>query len=81
MGIIYICVRVFVCGLWMEREREKRIAFRATGSDSLFCLQVLFWVNLQLAAGFVFFALLKQRMIEKCCTRLLISISITILIV
>lgn len=38
MGIIYICVRVFVCGLWMERE--KRIAFRATGSDSLFCLQV-----------------------------------------
>lgn len=41
MGIIYICVRVFVCGLWMEREREKRIAFRATGSDSLFCLQVL----------------------------------------
>lgn len=79
MGIIYMCVLVVVCGLWMERE--KRIAFRATGSDSLFCLQVLFWVNLQLAAGFVFFALLKQRMNAKCCTRLLITISITILIV
>lgn len=39
MGIIYMCVLVVVCGLWMERE--KRIAFRATGSDSLFCLQVL----------------------------------------
>lgn len=72
MGIIYIYI--YVCGWWMERE--KRIAFRATGSDSLFCLQVLFWVNLQLAAGFVFFALLKQRMIAKCCTRLLITILI-----